>query len=124
MTIYAGYYEPVPEAHLDDSFRRKVVELPQRLPAGCLLVGSYVPAPGEGWVGRRPPPFLLVETDHPDGLEYIRQYYAGYLRFEWAPLSSIGATHAEREAWAASLAPAGTTATPTPNWDAVREVEL
>jgi hypothetical protein len=114
MTVYLGYYRTVPwfaeeaqarardEAGPDARFRRLVLELPEKLPAGCLLLGSYAPLGGGGAVlaDPGPPSVLIVETEDARDLGFITQYYAGYLLFHWVPAIRVGATRDEREAWA------------------------
>jgi hypothetical protein len=103
MAVYLGYYRPVPDFVANDAFRRKVVELPEKLPAGCLLIGSYVPTGGAAAVTPSRPAVMLVETDHPADLDFISQYYAGALQFDWVPVTPVGTTRPEREAWAAAV---------------------
>ncbi len=125
MAIYLGYYRPTPtfieenQARArregpgpDPTFRQKVQELPDKLPAGCRILGSYAPVGGGGPVLAEPglPAVQIVETDDPTHLGFISQYYAGYLMFQWTPATSVGGTRQERDRWAETIAapvPAG-----------------
>lgn len=122
MTVYLGYYRPVPdfdqetqdrarrgESGFDPSFLRMVQELSEKLPAGCRILGSYVPM-GGGAVLSEPgaPAVMLVESETADDLAVITRHYSGYLTFLWTPATVIGATRSERDAWAeAAAGPAG-----------------
>ena len=127
MAIYLGYYRPAPSfmeetqarargegagAGPDPAFRRLVQELPERLPAGCRILGSYAPVGGGGPVLAEPglPAVQILESDDPTHLGVISQYYAGYLMFQWTPATSVGGTRQVRDRWAETIAapvPAG-----------------
>src|SRR5215218_3090808 len=99
MATYIGFYTPNPDwvREVSDKQRRgelqpgqpaeplatKVREFPQKLPAGCKLIGSYGPVGQSPDVpeARRLPGILIVETDDPAHLAAIAQHYAGYLGF-------------------------------------------
>ncbi len=112
MALYLGYYRPVP-AYLqevwtrarsgdrtpDAAFGRLVTALPQQLPAGCRLLGSYAAIGGEGLGTPSPPSVMLVESDSTEALAFISQYYTGYLQFQWVPARAVGASSTEREAF-------------------------
>ena len=120
MAVYLGYYRVVPgfmqenqerirregPTGPDPKFVQMVRELPDKLPAGCRILGSYAPLGGaSGDVSEPgPPSVMIVETDEPRDLASITQYYSGYLAFQWAPATAVGATRQEREAWAATAA--------------------
>jgi hypothetical protein len=106
MSVYLGYYRTVPEFRLDDRFRRLVVDLPDKIPAGCLLVGSFAPAGGAAGIGASRPAVMIIETDHEEDLEFISRYYADYLVFDWVSVRPIGTSRQERESWAATVAEA------------------
>jgi hypothetical protein len=124
MAIYLGYYRATPQFIEENqarlrreggnagppACRRMVQELPDKLPAGCRIVGSYAPVGGGGAVlgpvGL--PSVQIVETSDPTHLDFISQYYNGYLIFQWTPATSVGGNRQERAAWAAATAvPAG-----------------
>ena len=114
MAVYLGYYRPTPtfaaetqargreRAGPDPTFRKMVQELPEKLPAGCRLLGSYAPLGGGGAVLSEPgpPAVMILETDSVSDLGFITQYYEGYLLFHWLPAVRIGASRDERLAWA------------------------
>ena len=84
-------------------FLKKVRELPEKLPSGCSIVGSYAPrAVGAVLSDPGPPSVMIVETSDDAHLSFINNYYAGWLEFLWVPAAKIGATRAERERWLAS----------------------
>ena len=120
MTTYIGYYRPVPQylqesgararagdPSPDPTMRRLVTELPEKLPAGCSIVGSYVPGAGPVLHEPGPPSVMIVECDGIEPLQFISRYYTGFLQFHWVPAMSLGATQREREA---AMAPAGVAA--------------
>ena len=105
MTLYVGFYVIDPEFQresgararsgdnsLDARFGRKLVELRDRLPASLKLIGSYTTQSAER------PNIWLCETDNQADLQFVSNYYEGYLRFDWVPANVIGATTAETEA--------------------------
>ena len=117
MAVYLGYYRAAPEALQENRARareqgaapdprlqRLVVELLDKLPAGCTVLGSYTPMAGAVFGESAPPSVMIVDAEHPAALSFISQYYAGFLLFHWVPATRVGATHQEREAWAAAQA--------------------
>ncbi len=84
-------------------FLKKVRELPEKLPPGCTIVGSYAPrAVGAVLIDPGPPSVMIVETSDDAHLSFINSYYSGWLEFLWVPAAKIGATRAEREQWLTS----------------------
>lgn len=117
MALYLGYYRAVPHflqetqerargqsPAPDPKFQRLVIDLLEKLPAGCKIIGSYVPMAGAVLADHGPPSIMLVETDNLADLSFISQYYTGYLLFHWVPGTRVGVTRQEREAWAAAQA--------------------
>ncbi|MGE0227687.1 MAG: hypothetical protein AB7I38_07005 [Dehalococcoidia bacterium] len=105
MTLYIGFYTIDPHFQresgerarsgdntMDERFGRKVVELRDRLPASLKLLGSYATQSAER------PNIWLCETDNQADLQFVSNYYEGYLRFDWVPATVIGANAAETEA--------------------------
>jgi hypothetical protein len=123
MAVYLGYYRTTSSFTeenqararsqgpiIDSKFRQMVVDLPDKLPAGCRIIGSYAPMGGGGAVLGDPglPSVQIVDTGNPADLNFISQYYSGYLMFQWTPAISVGSNRQEREAaLAATAAPAG-----------------
>jgi hypothetical protein len=119
MSVYVGFYRIDPdyarevsarsragEPAADPRLARLVVELIDRLPAGCKLLGAYNTMAGNVLNDPGPPGILIVDTSNGDDLLFISQYYSGYLQFQWHPARSVGATREEREAaTAAALQP-------------------
>lgn len=116
MAVYLGYYRAVPgfvqetqdqvrrgTGGPDPAFLQLVRALPERLPAGCRILGSYTPLGGGGGVVFEPgpPSVMIVETDQPQHLATISQHYHGYLAFLWVPATVVGASRQERDRWAA-----------------------
>ena len=116
MAVYLGYYRAVPGFVQQTQEQRRagaggpagafldlVRELPERLPAGCRILGSYTPLGGGGGAVFEPgpPSVMIVETDDPQHLAAISQHYGGYLAFLWVPATVVGARRPERERWAA-----------------------
>jgi hypothetical protein len=107
MATYLGFYTPNPDwsREVAEKYRRgelqqgqvpepmatKVRELPQKLPAGCKLVGSWAPIGQSADVpeARRLPGVQIIETDDPSHLAFINQYYAGYLAFFFHPYNPV-----------------------------------
>jgi hypothetical protein len=87
----------------DAKLARMVSELPEKLPETCRYVSAYsatsVHIDGAPLVS-----IIVVEAADTSDLNFISQYYAGYLQFQWAPTTSIGATREEREASQAQAA--------------------
>jgi hypothetical protein len=120
MSVYVGFYRPDPEfmretaararagdQATDPKLARLVVELPEKLPAGCKIVGAYNTFAGSALSDPGPPGVVIVDTGNGDDLLFISQYYTGYLQFLWHPARSVGATRQEREAaMAAASVPA------------------
>ena len=121
MAVYIGYYRPNPQAMEEAGQRARggdrgpapqlvqlVRELPDKLPAGCKLLGSYAPMAGPVFSEQPPPGITVVETDNVADLQFISQHYAGYLVYHWVPATRVGVTAQEREAWASAIpAPPG-----------------
>ena len=118
MAVYLGYYRAVPgfvqatQEQLrgggggpDPAFLQRVRELPERLPAGCRILGSYTPLGGAGGpvFEPGPPSVMIVESDDPVHLGFISQHYGGYLAFLWVPATVVGASRQERDRWAAEV---------------------
>src|SRR4051794_35420934 len=99
MAVYLGYYRVVRQfqeqtqaqardagVEMDAKFRQMILALPDRLPAGCTIVGSYTPIGGGAVLHEPgPPAVMIVETESTRDLVFISQYYTGYLQFEWTP---------------------------------------
>ena len=85
----------------DPAFLRLVRELPERLPAGCRILGSYASLGGAGGTVFEPgfPAVMIVESDDPAHLGIISQHSGGYLAFHWVPATVVGARRQERERW-------------------------
>ena len=121
MAVYIGYYRANPQSTEEAGQRarsgqpgpdpklvQRVRELPDKLPASCTLLGSYAPMAGAVFADQPPPGVTIVETDSVADLQFITQYYAGYLMYHWVPATRVGATAQERAAWASAIpAPAG-----------------
>ena len=118
MSVFLGFYRPDPEYLREAGVRRRagdsdpdprltrlVVELTDKLPASCTVLGAYNTMAGNVLSEPGPPGVIVVETNNGEDLFFISQYYAGYLQFVWHPARSLGTTRQEREA-----AVAGTTA--------------
>ena len=116
MSIYIGFYRPDPEfarersararagdASADAQLTRRVVELVDKLPASCTIVGAYNTFAGNVLSDPGPPGVLIVETSNGDDVLFISQYYTGYLQFQWHPARAIGATRQERAAAMATV---------------------
>ena len=118
MATYLAYYRVAPSFNeenqarargggsgIDPKFRQMVVDLPNRLPSSCRILGSYAPV-GGGAVLSEPgaPAVMIIETSDPRDLTFISQYYTGYLIFQWTPATSVGGNRQERESWAATTA--------------------
>jgi hypothetical protein len=116
MAVYLGSYRAVPgfvqetqdqlrrgAGGPNPAFLRLVRELPERLPAGCRILGSYTPLGGAGGAVFEPgpPAVMIVESDDPAHLGVISQHYSGYLAFLWVPATVVGASRQERDRWAA-----------------------
>lgn len=113
MSTYLGFYRTTDgfrvesevrarsgDTSIDPRFLQLVVDLPLRLPAGCNIIGSY------GSIGGSPqglPNVIIVETGDPDHLQFITNYYAGFLDFQWMPARSVGSNKDQREQWRQSV---------------------
>ena len=119
MPVYLGFYRPDPEFQRefgarvrageqsgDTRIQRLVVELPDKLPASCRIIGAYNTMAGNVLSDPGPPGVLIVDTSNGDDLLFISQYYSGYLQFQWHPARAIGANRQEREAAMAQTAAA------------------
>lgn len=119
MATYIGYLRFAPsfaeqnrarrlagDAAPDRKFRQMVTDLPDKLPAGSRIIGAYTPLGGAA-VANEPglPGVMIVESGDSAHLTFITEYYTGYLIFQWAPCTSVGANRQEREAWAATATP-------------------
>lgn len=120
MSAYIGYYRPVPAfleenqararsegASPDPRMQQRVRELPDKLPAGCTILGAYSPMAGAVFSDAPPPGVIVIETSNTADLMLINQHYAGFLVFQWVPATVIGTTRAEREAATAGPVAAG-----------------
>ena len=52
-------------------------------------MGSYAPL---GAITKTYPGVWIVETDDPDELGFVSNWYRGFLDFEWVPVTAVGAT--------------------------------
>jgi hypothetical protein len=84
--------------------QRLVRELPEQLPSSCRILAAFSPMAAAVLAEPQPPGVLVVETDATADLAFIAQYYNGYLMFQWAPATNVGATRAEREAATQAMA--------------------
>ncbi len=115
MATSIGYYAPTPdwaaEANANAragkplfpaAFLEKVAELPGKLPSGCSIVGSYAPRGGGPVLSQAGlPAVMIVETSDDADLTFISNYYSGWLAFNWAPATVVGATREQRAAFVA-----------------------
>lgn len=116
MATYIGYYRTTDAfaqeiqqnsregKPIDQKFMQMVVDLPAKLPASCSVIGSYAPAAGPV-LGAQPPSIQIVETSDTRDLQFISQYYGGYLMFHWVPATVVGANKQQREAWRETAQP-------------------
>ena len=81
---------------LDPRFAGLVTDLPNQLPEGCSVVASY------GTTSANRPNIMIVETDNQADLQFITNYYQGYLAFDWVPATNVGSNQAQREDWRAA----------------------
>lgn len=112
MATYIGYYHTHPdfarqqgekarggESAADPAFQQKVIELRDNLPGSLKLIGSFGSMSSQTPEANRERPNLWIcETDDTADLQFISNYYAGYLVFEWVPGFVIGATASETRA--------------------------
>jgi hypothetical protein len=102
MATYIGYYRPnesfarenderarAGDAGPSPVMRQKVIELRDKLPASLKLIGSYTPL-GGGSDTR--PGVWIVETDDAAELQFVNNWYSGFLEFEWSPAVPVGTT--------------------------------
>lgn len=66
--------------------RTRARELPAKLPAGCKLHGSWIPA---GGIAYKEPIVTVIETDNPSHLAWFNTYYGGMFLFTWHPYVSV-----------------------------------
>ena len=105
MAMYIGFYDINPDFQRqtgerarggdntpDAAFQRKVVELRDKLPASLKLLGSY------GTQSTDRPNIWLCETDNQADLQFVTNYYTGYLVFDWVPANVVGTTASETRA--------------------------
>lgn len=78
----------------DPGFLQLVLDLPSKLPEGCRIVNTYQPI---GGALASPPLVTVVETNDPGDLNFISNYYRGYLEYQWTPAFVLGPTRADRE---------------------------
>lgn len=111
MTTFIGYYRPDAgflaeagersrsggPAGFDPKFLELVAALPDQLPSGCTIVGSYAPRGNDA----TNPSVMIVETDDDAHLAFIGNYYQGWLQFQWVPAASVGGSRAARDEFVA-----------------------
>ncbi len=113
MSTFIGYFRPTEtyrqaseararagESVWDPKFLQLVVDLPVKLPAGCQMIGTYSPV---GGATDTQPSVCLVEATDTDQLQFISNYYIGWLEFNWAPTIPLGASKNQREEWRQEL---------------------
>ena len=93
-TTYVGFYRPASPELIFDAVRKtgaptpelqkKIFGFPRSLPATCKLIGSWQISGGED------PGVMVVEAESFADLQYINQYYNGWLRFDWHPTLTGG----------------------------------
>jgi hypothetical protein len=113
MATYIGYYRAHPDyarengqrardagrAVPDDTFREKVATLRDKLPPSIKLLGSYAPIQsGTPDPDPRHPAVWICECDDPAELTFVNNYYAGYLQFEWVPVTALGNVASQTDA--------------------------
>lgn len=109
MATYIGFYDinsdwaasnsqqaRAGEGGMDPKFASLVTDLPNKLPSSCSVLASY------GTTSANRPNVMIVETDNQADLNFISQYYGGWLAFDWVPAAKVGQTQAEREEWRAA----------------------
>jgi hypothetical protein len=108
MATYIGYYRinedfqrengansrQAGELVTNQAFRQKVIDLRDKLPASIKLVGSY----GTASTAERHPNIWIAETDDPAELQFVNNWYAGFLEFDWIPATVLGATASDTAA--------------------------
>lgn len=113
MSVYMGYYRPAQgfleanqskardqgEFAVEPKMQQKVRDLPEKLPAGCKILGAFAPIQSGAVIAETAlPGIIVIETQNSADLTFINQHYAGYLIFQWTPANVVGTTRAEREA--------------------------
>ncbi|MEZ4503059.1 MAG: DUF3303 family protein [Dehalococcoidia bacterium] len=93
-TTYVGFYRASSPEFIYETwrktgatppeFQKKIFEFPGSLPATCKLVGSWGVSGGEN------PGVMVVEAEGFADLQYINQYYNGWLQFDWHPTLTGG----------------------------------
>lgn len=74
-----------------ETMRQKVVGIRGALPDTIKLIASYNPIRSAASVDEeRHPRIWVVETDDPQELQFVNQWYAGFLDFEWVPAVALG----------------------------------
>ena len=106
MATYIGFYQANEEFFRanaerarageppDLTLRDKVVELRDKLPASLTLIGSWGVSK-VGAVNRERPNVWICETDNAADLQFVSNYYQGFLEFEWVPATSVGVSASE-----------------------------
>ncbi len=74
----ASPFEALPD------FATKVREFPSKLPSTCKLIGSWAVTGGQA------PNVIVVEVESYGDLQFINNYYLGWLDFEWHPTATGG----------------------------------
>jgi hypothetical protein len=107
VAYYIGYYHPNPDFWRESGERarngdgpsaamgEKVVNLRDNLPKGLKLLGSFAPI-GGATAGR--PAVWLAETDDTSHLQFVSNWYQGFLDFEWVPATAVGLTAQQAKA--------------------------
>lgn len=114
VATYIGYYRPNQRfvdvsnetaraggTTPDPKFLQMVADLPIKLPDTTRILGSFAPI---GGATPASPAVFVVEASEVSGLQFISNYYQGYLEFDWHPGVSIGADKNEREQWRQGMA--------------------
>ena len=106
MAVYMGYYHPNEEfarengarsreagsPSVNDTMRQKVIDLRDNLPASLNFIGSFAPFGGAAVPHR--PGVWICETDDLEDLQFVTNWYMGFLEFEWVPARAVGTTAA------------------------------
>lgn len=112
MSVYIGYQttaRPLLEELENESWAKgypglsqkaldRALELREKLPEGCRIVGVYNPV--AGIQNPLTPGVMVIETDDTAHLQFISNHYTGMLNYVWVPAISVGTT---REALAESI---------------------
>lgn len=104
MATYIGYFGPNEsfrqvmgeraregKPEFPEEFTKKVVELRDKLPSTIKLIGVYAPIASANSAPEHPAVWI-AETDDPAELTFVNNHYAGYLSFQWVPVSVLGTT--------------------------------